>query len=133
MRNILQEEAKLEEIVRLVGYDALSESEQLKLETAKSIREDYLQQNAFHEIDSYASLNKQNEMLSVVLYFGEEAQNALAKGVYVKDIILLEAREKIARLKYVSEKEIAKSADSLRDEIRTSLNKLIEEGALANA
>jgi V/A-type H+-transporting ATPase subunit A len=120
MRNILQEEAKLEEIVRLVGYDALSESEQLKLETAKSIREDYLQQNAFHEIDSYASLHKQNEMLSVVLFFGEEAQNALNKGVYVKDIISLEAREKIARLKYISEKEIAKSADRLRDDIRTS-------------
>jgi V/A-type H+-transporting ATPase subunit A len=133
MRKILQEEAKLEEIVRLVGYDALSESERLKLEIAKSIREDYLQQNAFHEIDSYASLSKQNEMLSAVLYFGEEAQNALEKGVYVKDIISLEVREKIARLKYAHEKEVIKTAEFIREEIRSSLNKLIEEGALSNA
>ena len=79
---LLQEEANLEEIVRLVGMDALSEGDRLKLEVAKSIREDYLQQNAFHENDTYTSLNKQYKMLNLILSFKHEAEKALEAGVY---------------------------------------------------
>ncbi|MDR2939200.1 MAG: V-type ATP synthase subunit A, partial [Clostridiales bacterium] len=108
---LLQEEQELQEIVRLVGYDALSEPDQLKLEVSKSIREDYLQQNSFHEIDSYSSLNKQCKMLDLILYFGDEARLALEKGVYLKSILTLEVRDRIARAKYLSESEI----DSISD------------------
>ena len=83
---ILQEEANLEEIVRLVGIDALSESDRLKLEVAKSIREDYLMQNAFHDVDTYSSLEKQYKMLKLVLSFQDEAERALKAGVYLEKI-----------------------------------------------
>ncbi|MBC2425423.1 V-type ATP synthase subunit A, partial [Clostridium beijerinckii] len=101
--SLLQEEANLEEIVRLVGIDALSEADRLKLEVAKSIREDYLQQNAFHDVDTYASLPKQYKMLKLVLKFGDEGERALKSGVYLKDILSLDIRDKIARAKYIEE------------------------------
>lgn len=104
--SLLQEEASLEEIVRLVGIDALSEKDRLKLEVAKSLREDYLQQNAFHEVDTYASLEKQYKMLKLVLFFYDEAERALNAGVYLKELLDLEVRDKIARAKYVSEENI---------------------------
>lgn len=95
---LLQEEANLQEIVRLVGIDALSESDRLKLEVAKSLREDYLQQNAFNETDTYSSLSKQYKMLSLVLKFKEEAEKALKAGVYFKEILGMEVREKLQEL-----------------------------------
>ncbi len=109
--SLLQEEANLQEIVRLVGIDALSERDRLKLEVAKSIREDYLQQNAFHEVDTYASLDKQYKMLKLVLLFRKEAERALEAGVYLDKILELEVRDKIARSKYIHEDDIAKMDD----------------------
>ena len=98
--SLLQEEANLQEIVRLVGIDALSERDRLKLEVAKSIREDYLQQNAFHEVDTYASLDKQYKMLKLILSFKVEAERALDAGVYLNKILALdEVRDRIARSK----------------------------------
>ncbi|MCY6356478.1 V-type ATP synthase subunit A [Clostridium sp. ZS2-4] len=130
---LLQEEANLEEIVRLVGIDALSEKDRLKLEVAKSIREDYLMQNAFHDIDTYASLNKQYKMLKLVLAFGDEAERALKAGVYLKKIIgMEEIKDKIARAKYVAETEIDK-IDGIAVELNKAMDKLIAEEGVKNA
>lgn len=130
---LLQEEANLQEIVRLVGIDALSEKDRLKLEVAKSIREDYLMQNAFHDIDTYASLNKQYKMLKLVLAFGDEAERALKSGVYLKKIIgMEEIRDKIARSKYIAETEIDK-IDEIAVELNKVMDKLIAEEGVKNA
>jgi len=129
---ILQEEANLQEIVRLVGIDALSEGDRLKLEVAKSIREDFLQQNAFHEIDTYASLNKQHQMLKLVLKYGEEAEKALKAGVYLKEILNMEIRDKIARAKYIHEDEIGKLAE-ISAQLESNMEKLAGQGGVANA
>lgn len=128
---LLQEEANLQEIVRLVGIDALSESDRLKLEVAKSLREDYLQQNAFNETDTYSSLSKQYKMLSLVLKFKEEAEKALKAGVYFKEILGMEVREKIARVKYIPETEIGK-IDEISKQVSSDMEKLIAKkgGAL---
>lgn len=126
---LLQEESKLEEIVRLVGIDALSEGDQLKLEVAKSIREDYLQQNAFHEVDTYSSLKKQYKMLKLVLAFMHEGQRALDVGVYLDKILELEVRDRIARSKYIPEEELVKMDDILV-ELKESIDKLINEGGV---
>ena len=112
---LLQEEASLQEIVRLVGKDTLSFEDQLKLEAAKSIREDYLQQNAFHEQDTFTSLAKQDKMLNMVLNFYYQAKRALESNVYINDILSLEVRENIARAKYLSEEEIGKIETILKD------------------
>ena len=129
---LLQEEANLEEIVRLVGMDALSEGDRLKLEVAKSIREDYLQQNAFHENDTYTSLNKQHKMLNLILSFKHEAEKALEAGVYLDKVLKLPVRDRIARSKYISEEEISKMDDILV-ELKSEMNKLISEGGVLNA
>lgn len=129
---LLQEEANLEEIVRLVGMDALSEGDRLKLEVAKSIREDYLQQNAFHENDTYTSLNKQYKMLNLILSFKYEAEKALEAGVYLDKVLKLPVRDRIARSKYISEEEISKMDDILV-ELKSEMNKLISEGGVLNA
>jgi len=126
---ILQEEAELQEIVRLVGFDALSESDQLKLEVAKSIREDYLQQNAYHEVDTFASFEKQFKMLGLVLAFSNEAKRALEAGVYLKKILKLETRDKIARSKYIVEEEIDK-IDVILTELVGAIDELINEGGV---
>ena len=124
--------AYLEEIVRLVGMDALSEGDRLKLEVAKSIREDYLQQNAFHENDTYTSLNKQYKMLNLILSFKHEAEKALEAGVYLDKVLKLPVRDRIARSKYISEEEISKMDDILV-ELKSEMNKLISEGGVLNA
>ena len=130
---LLQEEANLQEIVRLVGIDALSEGDRLKLEIAKSIREDYLQQNAFHEVDTYTSLNKQHKMLKLILQFKHEADRALENGVYLDKILgMSEIRDRIARAKYISEEDIAK-IDQIGVDLTSEMNKLISEGGVLNA
>ncbi len=129
---LLQEEANLEEIVRLVGIDALSEEDRLKLEVAKSIREDYLQQNAFHDVDTYASLGKQYKMLKLVLKFGDEASRALKAGVYLKDILNMEIRDRIARSKYISEESI-ENIDRVSEELEKDIDDLISKGGIMNA
>ena len=129
---LLQEESNLEEIVRLVGIDALSEEDRLKLEVARSIREDYLQQNAFNDIDTYASLNKQYKMLKLVLKFGDEGARALKAGVYLKDILNLEIRDKIARSKYIPEDDIS-VMDNISEQLTNDVDELISKGGIANA
>ena len=120
--SVLQEEASLDEIVRLVGMDALGAKDRLTMETAKTIREDYLHQNAFHEVDTYASLEKQLRMLRLIINFYEQGKDALEKGVDIEDIIEMSVREKIGRAKYVEETQTAKF-----DEIEAELKKEIAE------
>jgi V/A-type H+-transporting ATPase subunit A len=103
---LLEKEAELEEIIRLVGKDSLSPNDRLILEVARSIREDFLHQNAFHEIDTYTSLQKQSRMLDLILYFYEKAKKALESGVPLTTIEKLAVRERIARMKYLKEDEI---------------------------
>ena len=129
---LLQEEASLDEIVRLVGKDSLSEDDRLKLDVAKSIREDYLMQNAFHDVDTYASLEKQYKMLDLVLKFMDEARRALKAGVYLDKIIDMPIREKIARAKYIPEEEIGK-IDEISKELSSDMDKLIAEGGVYDA
>ncbi|WP_297629772.1 V-type ATP synthase subunit A [uncultured Clostridium sp.] len=131
--SLLQEESSLQEIVRLVGIDALSEGDRLKLEVAKSLREDYLQQNAFHEIDTYASLNKQHKMLKLILQFQTEAERALKVGVYLDRVLKMdEVRDKIARSKYVAEENIDQ-IDEIGTLLTTEMDKLISEGGVLDA
>jgi len=129
---LLQEEASLDEIVRLVGIDALSEKDRLKLEVAKSLREDYLQQNAFHEIDTYASLGKQHKMLKLILLFRREAERALEAGVYLNNILNLPMRDKIARSKYIAEDNID-TINNIAEELVVEINRLISEGGVLDA
>lgn len=104
---ILQEESDLEEIVRLVGVDALSTKERLTLETAKSLREDFLHQNSFHEIDTYASLRKQFIMMQLIMLFHHESQRVLERGAGLDDLLNLPVREQIARARYIEESRMA--------------------------
>ena len=129
---LLQEESSLQEIVRLVGRDTLSEKDQLKLEVAKSIREDYLQQNAFMESDTYTSLTKQDKMLQLVLKFYDEGNRGLESGAYLKEISELPVREKIARAKYMPESDLDKMNDIL-NEIENEVDNLISKGGSLDA
>ncbi len=129
---LLQEESSLQEIVRLVGRDTLSEKDQLKLEAAKSIREDYLQQNAFMESDTYTSLTKQDKMLQLVLKFYDEGQRGLESGAYLKEISEMPVREKIARAKYMPESDLDKMNDIL-NEIENEVDNLINKGGSLDA
>jgi V/A-type H+-transporting ATPase subunit A len=106
--SLLEQEAELREIVRLVGAEALSSRDRLSLETARSIREDYLHQNAFHKVDTYTSMGKQYEMLKTVMHFHKQALAAVDAGVEAVDIFKLPVREEIARAKYIPQNEIAK-------------------------
>ena len=129
---LLQEESNLQEVVRLVGRDSLSEADQLKLEVAKSLREDFLQQNAFHEVDTYCSLPKQFKMLNLILGFYDEAKKALDAGVYLDEILKIESREGITRSKNISENELEKF-DELFETVEADIEKLISEGGNSNA
>ena len=122
--SILQEEATLDEIVRLVGMDALGAKDRLTMETAKTVREDYLHQNAFHEVDTYASLNKQLRMLKLIISFYELGQDALNKGVDIEDLVELKVRDRIGRAKYIEEKNIA-TFDEIDKELKSEIAALI--------
>ena len=130
--NLLQDETELQEIVRLVGRDALSEEDQLKLEATKSIREDYLQQNAFNDVDTYCSLEKQNKMLKLVLKFYDEGLRALKSGVYLRDIEHMEVRDKIARTKNIREDNIDQ-IDQIAQELKEEIDSLISKGGILDA
>ena len=130
--SLLQEESSLQEIVRLVGRDTLSEKDQLKLEVAKSIREDYLQQNAFMESDTYTSLEKQNKMLDLVINFFDEGVRGIENGAYLSEIISLPVRERIARAKYLPEEELTK-IDEIKAELSSNIDELIKKGGALNA
>lgn len=130
--NLLQDETGLLEIVRLVGRDSLSEEDQLKLEATKSIREDFLQQNAFHEVDTFCSLNKQNKMLKMILNFYDQGKRALEQGVYLKDILNMDVRNRIARAKYIAEDNIDE-IDKINEELIASIDNLISKGGILDA
>lgn len=123
---ILQEEAELEEVVRLVGYEALSQRERLIMETAKSIREDFLMQNAFDPEDTYTSMEKQFKLLHLVLTFYFEGEKALKKGVKVEQLIDLPIREKIGRAKFTPEKEIER-LEEMEKQLKDKIGALIEK------
>lgn len=124
---LLQEEASLLEVVRLVGRDSLSDEDQMKLHTSKSIREDFLQQNAFHDVDTFCPLEKQFKMLDTILYFYDKGQEALVKGVYFSEIEELDVKESIARMKYLPNDELEK-LDEIKDKIDSQLKNLVGVG-----
>ena len=115
---LLQEEAELDEIVKLVGMDALSAPDRLKLEAARSIREDYLHQNAFNETDTYTSLEKQHMMMQLILEFYHVAGDALSKGAKVNDLVNIPVREAIGRFKYVEESKTAEEYKNIVEELK---------------
>ena len=106
MMSLLTEEAALEEIVQMVGMDALSPGDRLKMEAARSIREDFLHQNSFHEVDTYTPLRKQYLMMKLVLAFYEQATEALNKGASMKELLVMNVRERIGRYKYTTTENI---------------------------
>ena len=124
---LLEDEDKLKEIVRLVGVDALSKEERMVLETSKSIREDFLHQNSFHEIDTYASMDKQFKMLRNILTFHQLGMQVLTRGGSLRTVIELPIRDEIARMRYVEETDIAK-LDELETKIKAELGKLLAMG-----
>lgn len=126
---ILQEEAELDEIVRLVGMDALSSHDRMTMEAAKSLREDYLHQDAFHEVDTYASLSKQFRMLKLIIDCYDMSLKALQNEVEVDDILQLPIRETISRSKYIEESNMTKF-DEIESEMVSSVETLINEGEM---
>ena len=124
---LLQEESSLLEIVRLVGRDSLSDEDQIKLETSKSLREDFLQQNAFHETDTFCSLDKQAKMLDLILTFHKESLRALEEGAYVSEISKLAVREKITRAKNIPEDELQRF-EEIKQEIKSQITDLVNGG-----
>ena len=124
--SLLAQEQSLQEVVRLVGRDALSDDDKLKLNVTKSIREDYLQQNAFHDVDTYCSLKKQNIMLDLILYNYDRSLEALSSGIDISEIEKLPVHERITRAKFVSEEEIEKLAD-IKDQIDQEIGNLQKE------
>ena len=127
--SLLQEESELQEVVQLVGVDGLSPEDRLKLEVAKSIREDYLHQNAFHEVDTYSSLNKQYKLLKLILSFHRLAREAVAKGAAFSKVMELPIRETIGRFKYVEEKDVDETFDSAMEEMKKSISALTAKEA----
>lgn len=128
---LLQIEAELEEIVRLVGVEALSPSDRLKLEVARSIREDYLMQSAFDDIDTYTSLKKQLKMMQLIKAFYDLGQQALDQGVAIQQIIELPVRERIAKAKFIPESEFDARWAEIHREITESFERLKAGGAYA--
>ena len=121
MMTLLQEEAELDEIVKMVGMDALSASDRLKMEAARSIREDFLHQNSFHEVDTYTSLDKQYMMMDLVLAYYDQSVEALEKGAKLQNLINLPVREQIGRFKYVTEDEIRKEYEKVTEELHIEI------------
>lgn len=124
---LLQEEAELEEIVRLVGIDALSVNDRLTLEVAKSIREDYLHQNAFHEVDTYTSLNKQYRMLKLIMAFYYSGKKAIEMGADIEELFNLPVRERIGRAKYTPEGEVDSVFYSIETELKEQIDALVSK------
>ncbi|WP_124057646.1 V-type ATP synthase subunit A [Vaginisenegalia massiliensis] len=131
--NILQKESELDEIVRLVGIDSLSDRDRVTMNAAKMIREDYLQQNAFDEVDTYTSFTKQVAMLNNILHFEEQAMEALKLGAYYNEIIdgTVELRDKIARSKFVAEENLSQIKD-LYGQIDQQMKTVLANGGEAH-
>ncbi|RSI05515.1 V-type sodium ATPase catalytic subunit A [Streptococcus sanguinis] len=131
--NILQKESELQEIVRLVGLDSLSEKDRLTMNAARMIREDYLQQNAFDDVDTYTSFKKQVALLSNILTFDAEANCALELGAYFREIMegTVELRDRIARSKFIHEDQLGK-IQALSQTIEETLHQILAQGGLDN-
>ena len=129
--SLLEEEDQLREVVRLVGIDALSKEERMVLETAKSLREDFLHQNAFHEIDTYASMDKQFKMLKTIVRFHHLGMDALKKGAPMNELFNLPVREQIARMRYLEEAQIGQ-IDKIEDTIKEQINGIVPVGGESN-
>ena len=121
LMSLLQEEASLNEIVKMVGMDALSPQDRLKMEAARSIREDFLHQNSFDEVDTYTSLRKQYYMMKLVYAFYEEGVNALKEGANINDIVALSVREDIGRYKYTLEADIDREYDEVSENLHREM------------
>jgi V/A-type H+-transporting ATPase subunit A len=121
---LLQEETELNEIVQLVGLDAISVNERIKLEAARSVREDYLHQNSFHEVDTYSSLRKQYLLLKLIMSYYHRCISALADGAAFRDLAGLAVREKIGRFKYVEESAIETAYDDVDREMSEAIGAL---------
>ncbi len=131
--NLLQKESELQEIVRLVGLDSLSEKDRLTMNAAKMIREDYLQQNAFDEVDTYTSFSKQVALLTNILTFDQESQKALELGAYFTEIMggTVALRDRIARSKFIHEDQLA-TIQALKEEIVETLHQIVAKGGVDN-
>ena len=130
MMTLLQEEAELEEIVKMVGMDALSPGDRLKMEAARSIREDFLHQNSFHEIDTYTSLEKQHNMMRLVLAFYDAGLDALKQGADINDIVKLPVREQIGRYKYTKEDQLAAEYEKVTRQLAAETAELLGKEGL---
>ena len=119
--HILQEESELKEIVQLVGQDALSPGDRLTMETAKMIREDFLQQNAFIDEDAYSSYRKQFRLLDMILEFDSLCRDALTKGADMNKLFAIGAREKIGRAKMIPQDQVNASYDQISRELETEI------------
>ena len=124
--SLLQEEAELEEIVKLVGMDALSAADRLKLEASRSIREDYLHQNAFDPTDTYTSLEKQSLMMKAILAFYDKSSEALKNGAPVEAVVSMPAREKIGRFKYVEEQAAEQEYENILNALDAELGEAVK-------
>ena len=128
MMTLLQEEAELEEIVKMVGMDALSPGDRLKMEAARSIREDFLHQNSFHETDTYTSLKKQHMMMLLVNAFYDRAVQALSEGASLQKLISMPVREQIGRFKYVQEDALDEEFKKADEELSVQIaNAFVKE------
>jgi len=122
---LLQQEDELRETVRLVGLDALSSQDRIAMETARSLREDFLQQFAFHNIDTYTSIKKQYLMLKTVLSYYDVSLEALKEEISLDSLISLSVREDIAKMKYVPEEDIEKERDKISRKSKKEVDELI--------
>lgn len=131
--NLLQKESELQEIVRLVGLDSLSEKDRLTMNAAKMIREDYLQQNAFDEVDTYTSFSKQVALLTNILTFDQESQKALELGAYFTEIMegTVTLRDRIARSKFIHEDQLG-TIQAMKEEIVETLHQIVAQGGVDN-
>jgi len=127
MMLLLQEESELDEIVRLVGIDALSAPDRLKMEAARSIREDFLHQDAFHEVDAYTPVEKQYAMMDLALKYYDLASNALDNGADISDLISLRARESIGRIKYAEAAEVPALTGGIAEQLTREIGQLTEK------
>ena len=125
LMSLLQEEASLNEIVKMVGMDALSPQDRLKMETARSIREDFLHQNSFDEIDTYTSIQKQFYMQKLVYQFYEQSSKALKEGANINDIVAMDVREEIGRYKYTEEANIEQQYNKVHEDLVREVSSLI--------
>lgn len=125
---LLQEEAELEEIVKLVGMDALSSTDRLKFETARSIREDFLHQNAFHDVDTYTPLDKQLMLMELILAFYDRGQESLENGADIDKLATMDVRESIGRFKYVPAQDTEKQYKEIMTNLDKEIDKVQREG-----